>query len=106
MRPIQNVLIARGLRPLVAWLTRGWRRRWLLIAAGFFALVGGLALFFWWGDLTSPHSRYFGALTAEFEETKGGYKGLEAFVLSELDEKVNDTLKHTYVTEGFVAAFN
>jgi PAS domain S-box-containing protein len=105
MRPLHNVLIGRGFRPFVARLTHGVAGG-LLIAAVFFLLLGSVNFFQPWRDGSYFYSGTIGPLTEEFEETKGGYKGLEAFVLSGLDKEVGNTLEHTYVTGGFVTAFN
>ncbi|HEX6182351.1 MAG TPA: PAS domain-containing protein [Pyrinomonadaceae bacterium] len=105
MRPIQNVLVARSLRPLADWLMRGGVG-WLLIAAGFFLLVCVCTFFLWRRDLNISSDISIDTLTEEFEETKQAHKGLEAFVLSGLGEEIKNKLDSTPVTQEFVDAFN
>lgn len=105
MLPIHNVLMARGIRPLAAWLTRGGPG-WLRIGAVFFLLVCIIIVILSWGDLRYAHSGSLSALTESFEETKGAHKGLEAFVLSGLGEKLRSTVVETNVAKEFLTNFN
>jgi PAS domain S-box-containing protein len=62
--------------------------------------------YFWWGDITHSHSISIDTLTKSFENTRQSHKGLEAFVLSGLDEEFIKSLDDYPVTRNFVDAFN
>ena len=78
----------------------------MLVAPLVFLIICIYTSIRWWKDISRSQSMSLATLTASLENTPQPYKGLEAFVLTELDQVIEDSLHQAVVTDDFISKFN
>lgn len=95
----------KSFKSFVRWLRNGAPIP-LLVAPLIFLSLFIITAISWRNDLSHSESIILGTFTSKLENTQQQYKGLEAFILSGLEDVIQKSLDNSVVTNDFIEDFH
>lgn len=98
---LANTSFSKRLKPFINWLIHE-KPLWLRLAPLAFLAIFITTSFLWWSDISQTQDILRDTLKARVENTPQPYKGLEAYMLSDLNPSIDEFLGKATVTEDYV----